>query len=269
MMASEAVFEFQAKNADEDTEDCAIRVLRGTVTAGDADFGLYIWPSARLLAQYMWRHQSEFRGKVVIELGSGCCLSGLLAAAIGCSVTLTDAAAYAHVLEKARDNVRLNSWSRRDLDEKEKDRTHSTHSTHFTRLGAGQARVLPLTWGRFSALTIGALRSPGPSLLIAADVFYDAKDFDDLLATVAFLECPLLVSFQHRGGSNRSVLFGLAQQWGFAIKVIVLDPNDYECLEDTNATLELFRLFRPTPPSPPAIGQEWPEWPTSGASAGR
>ena len=36
-----------------------------------ADYGLYTWPSAPALAQYIWRCRAQFDGKTVLELGAG------------------------------------------------------------------------------------------------------------------------------------------------------------------------------------------------------
>ena len=45
----------------------------------------------------------------------------------------------------------------------------------FINVGRGKARVLPLTWGRFPATTLTTLRHPRPTLVLAADVFYDLQ----------------------------------------------------------------------------------------------
>ena len=41
-----------------------------------ASYGLYIWPSAPVLAWYIWINQERFRGKRVLELGAGTALPG-------------------------------------------------------------------------------------------------------------------------------------------------------------------------------------------------
>lgn len=82
------------------------------------------------------------------------------------------------------------------------------------QVGKGKARVLGLSWGRFSVATLSAFtellpqpqspQTPGDnshvpsSLVIAADVFYDVKDYEDVLASVYMLNAPLLTVFQDR-----------------------------------------------------------------------
>lgn len=41
-----------------------------------ASYGLYLWPSAPVLAWYLWLRQEEIKGKKVLELGSGTALPG-------------------------------------------------------------------------------------------------------------------------------------------------------------------------------------------------
>ena len=57
-------------------------------------FGLFLWPSARVLARYLWSRRSELlAGKTVLELGAGTGLPGLVAALPGSQATtviLTD-----------------------------------------------------------------------------------------------------------------------------------------------------------------------------------
>jgi predicted nicotinamide N-methyase len=57
-----------------------------------SEFGLFLWPSAHVLAKYLWAgREGLIRGKSVIELGAGCGLPGLLCARAGATrVVLTD-----------------------------------------------------------------------------------------------------------------------------------------------------------------------------------
>ena len=47
-----------------------------------ASYGLYLWPSAPVLAWYLWLNQHQFRGKRVLELGAGTSLPGILLAKV-------------------------------------------------------------------------------------------------------------------------------------------------------------------------------------------
>ena len=47
-----------------------------------ASYGLYLWPSAPVLAWYVWLHQSNFTAQTVLELGAGTALPGLLLAKV-------------------------------------------------------------------------------------------------------------------------------------------------------------------------------------------
>lgn len=36
----------------------------------DPQFGMYVWPCAVVLAQYLWMHRDELRGKKMLEVRS-------------------------------------------------------------------------------------------------------------------------------------------------------------------------------------------------------
>lgn len=78
------------------------------------EYGLFVWPSSVILAEYVWQQKSRFSGANVVEvrrsllqsvacflsfisisfslkqLGAGTSLPGLVAAKVGADVTLTD-----------------------------------------------------------------------------------------------------------------------------------------------------------------------------------
>ncbi|KAL3649249.1 hypothetical protein CASFOL_005652 [Castilleja foliolosa] len=54
------------------------------------DYGLFVWPSSIILAEYIWQQKIRFSGANVVELGAGTSLPGLVAAKVGAEVTLTD-----------------------------------------------------------------------------------------------------------------------------------------------------------------------------------
>lgn len=55
-----------------------------------APYGVVLWPAAIALAHEIATRADEFRGKRVLELGAGTGLPGLVAAALGASVVLSD-----------------------------------------------------------------------------------------------------------------------------------------------------------------------------------
>jgi len=48
-----------------------------------SNYGLFVWPSAILLAEFLSRHRSLFHGKRIMELGAGVGLPGIVAAKLG------------------------------------------------------------------------------------------------------------------------------------------------------------------------------------------
>jgi hypothetical protein len=86
--------------------------------------------------------------------------------------------------------------------------------------------------------------APKPDIVIAADVFYDAQDFEAVVATVYYLDAPFYTVYQHRGGGARGVLSALLKTWGLTLETLAIDPDEYPCLDETPATLELLLIKR-------------------------
>ncbi|KAJ8251722.1 hypothetical protein GJAV_G00224410, partial [Gymnothorax javanicus] len=123
----------------------------------DPQYGMYVWPCAVVLAQYVWMHRAELEGKTVLEIGAGVSLPGVLAARCGAQVTLSDSAELPHCLENCRRTCQANHVS---------------------------LAVVGITWGQVSS---DLLRLPTLDFILGSDIFYEPEDFEDVLFTVAFL----------------------------------------------------------------------------------
>jgi predicted nicotinamide N-methyase len=66
------------------------RLYRFRQGAHGTETGNVLWPASRLLSRYVEQHCSDFSGRSVLELGAGCALAGVTAAACGARVVLTD-----------------------------------------------------------------------------------------------------------------------------------------------------------------------------------
>ncbi|KAM5135144.1 histone-arginine methyltransferase METTL23 [Mantella aurantiaca] len=124
----------------------------------DSDYGMYVWPCALVLAQYIWFHRSVVTGKRVLEVGAGVSLPGVLAAKCEADVILSDSAAMPRCLRNCSRSCRQNHLS--------------------------GVPVLGLTWGEISP---DLLDLPPIDIVLGSDVFYEPKDFEDVLVTVRFL----------------------------------------------------------------------------------
>lgn len=125
----------------------------------DDTTGLGLWPASVLLGAYLARNTAEFVGQVVIELGAGCGLPGLTAAACGAKrVFITDI--HTATLTNAEYNVTLNQ-----LDDK--------------------VTVSKVNWK--DASTFPELRA---DVLIGSDLVYDKQILTLLVATVQAMLSP-------------------------------------------------------------------------------
>ncbi|XP_018334432.1 methyltransferase-like protein 23 isoform X2 [Agrilus planipennis] len=71
-----------------------------------ASYSFYTWPSAPILAWFLWEHRKELVGLHVLELGSGTALPGIVASKCGAEVTLTDSI----TLPKSLAHITRLSW---------------------------------------------------------------------------------------------------------------------------------------------------------------
>lgn len=124
----------------------------------DPQYGMYVWPSAVVLSQYVWMARGELQNKMVLELGAGVSLPGVVSALCGAAVILSDSAELPLCLENCRRSCVLNNLS--------------------------DVHVLGLTWGRASP---ELLSLPPLDLILGSDVFYEPEDFEDVLVTVSFI----------------------------------------------------------------------------------
>lgn len=124
----------------------------------DPQYGMYVWPCAVVLAQYIWTKREELKDKTVLELGAGVSLPGVLAAKCGAKVILSDNADTPRCLENGRRSCEAN--------------------------GLSHVEVLGLTWGEVSPELV---LLPKLDIILGSDVFYEPQDFEDVIFTVAFL----------------------------------------------------------------------------------
>ncbi|XP_017161645.1 histone-arginine methyltransferase METTL23 isoform X2 [Poecilia reticulata] len=124
----------------------------------DPQYGMYVWPCAVVLAQYLWFHRDQLRGRAVLELGAGVGLPGVLAARCGARVSLSDGSDRPRCLENGRRSCAAN--------------------------GLRDVGVLGLSWGD---VTPELLLLPPQDVVLGSDVFYDPQDFEDVLVTFVCL----------------------------------------------------------------------------------
>jgi hypothetical protein len=135
-----------------------------------------------------------------VQLGSGRCLNGIHCALLGCRrVILTDADPA--VLRDAVDIRRINGLTAAQVDIQRLE--WGTFDAATEQLRTGNSGAVDAT-GTVTAVSSRVVS--GVDLLLGADVLYDPRDFDAVLATVCYFDCPLLTVYQHRGeGMRRSV----------------------------------------------------------------
>lgn len=124
----------------------------------DPDFGLYTWPCAPVLAQYIWYYRSKFVNRTLLELSAGTALPGLLAAKCGARVHLSDSPDLPKCLENIEQSCKLNDLS--DI---------PVHGIKWGNL-KGDVRTLPKL-----------------DFIIASDCFYSSQDFENIIVIVAYL----------------------------------------------------------------------------------
>eukprot|EP00741_Cyanophora_paradoxa_P003399 tig00000704_g3302.t1 len=205
---------------------CVVQRARG-------EYGNYIWPSARILAEYLWRRRELVEGRTVLELGCGVSLPGLAAAALGAKRVLLTDLDDADLLENVRRGVFVNE--------------------ELGLVPPGIATVHAHPWGRFEGYPLA--EEPAPDLLLGADVFYDPKDFDDVLASVRFFlerspRAPFLTTYHERSADR--TIGHLLQKWGLAGREVPVE-SFLEEPPPGSTSVRLFELRLRDPPPPPSL----------------
>ncbi|KAG7209673.1 hypothetical protein KM043_011319 [Ampulex compressa] len=179
-----------------------------------ASYSFYTWPSAPILAWFLWEHKEELIGKKVLELGSGTALPGILASKCGAIVTLSDSASLPRSLQHIRRSCELNGI-------------------------LSQVQIIGITWGLF----LSSLFSIGPlDLILGSDCFYEPSVFEDIVVTVAFLlernpNAKFLCTYQERSADWS--IEHLLNKWGLTCTHVSLaglgsdsDININELMQD-------------------------------------
>ncbi|CAL1589443.1 unnamed protein product [Knipowitschia caucasica] len=141
----------------------------------DPEFGMYVWPCAVVLAQFVWKRRGALRNRTVLEIGAGVSLPGVLAARLGSRVFLSDSAQL-HSLQNCVQSCRANGLEVREV---RSEVTAGTKATVGSEVG-----ILPLSWGH---MTPALLSLPPVDVILGSDVFYSPQDFESVLVTVAML----------------------------------------------------------------------------------
>jgi len=191
------------------------------------NYGLYVWPSALILMEYICINSKEFKGKNILELGCGCSLPGLTAYIHGASsVLLTDTNMNPLTLNNCFEICQLNGfqplWGHKP-EMKSKDQIYIQELTW----GQFPYRILRLRNSISNSIEMQKLKPPCPDMLIGADIFYDLKDFEKLLATIVYLNKPLYTVYQHRGYGKRA-LESMLDRWGMKMRLIPFRSSHVE-----------------------------------------
>ncbi|XP_048448413.1 methyltransferase-like protein 23 isoform X3 [Rhincodon typus] len=160
----------------------------------DPQYGMYVWPCAVVLAQYVWFSRNTVRGRTILEdaafyhsliyvwnmvdssrvvkpsgtknkvagkaqqIGAGAGLPGIVAAKCGASVILSDGAEIPNCLNNCRLSCQINKLE--------------------------DVPVIGLTWGQISP---DLVLLPQIDIILGSDVFYDTEDFENILTTIFYL----------------------------------------------------------------------------------
>ncbi|XP_023940603.2 acyl-CoA-binding domain-containing protein 6 [Bicyclus anynana] len=180
-----------------------------------AGYSFYTWPSAPLLAWYLWTQRRHLRGLRVLELGCGTGLPGILAAKCGAHVTLTDSVALPRSLRHLSACCEANGLvPNRDV------------------------QVLGLAWGLFLT-DVHNLRPV--DLLLASDCFYEPTQFEEVLSTVAYFldgtDARFLCAYQERSADWS--IEALLKKWGLRGALLDLDSLSESTGVDYRALIAL------------------------------
>ncbi|KAF8845623.1 hypothetical protein BDN67DRAFT_961214 [Paxillus ammoniavirescens] len=168
------------------------------------------WPAGEVLANYLTiRGEGYCKGRSILELGSGTGLVGLVAAALGGDVWITD---QAPLLDIMRANVRLNHLE-------------------------SSIAISELNWGEALSSEI-----PRPDMILAADCVYFEPAFPllvDTLSKLATERTEILFCYKKRRKADKRFFTLLKKH--FSWKEIEDDPNAAKYNQEAISLLTLKR----------------------------
>ncbi|XP_008292706.1 protein-lysine N-methyltransferase EEF2KMT [Stegastes partitus] len=201
----------------------AVSLLENVALISEGTTGLVTWEAALYLAEWALDHQQHFIGRTVLELGSGVGLTGITVCHCCSPNRFVFSDCHSTVLQKLRDNVRLNGLS---------DRT------------TPEVDVVQLDW---TTATEEQLRQIGADTVIAADVVYDpdvAVSLVKLLSTILKCSSPeILICSTIRNPETYSGFKLQLEKAGISHQVMtdaVRQVFPYNRL----SAIELIRLYR-------------------------
>ncbi|XP_028572869.2 histone-arginine methyltransferase METTL23 isoform X1 [Podarcis muralis] len=151
-------YRFAGEHQEEEEEEERDQLVVLIPEVLDPQYGMYVWPCAVVLAQYVWFHRRLVCGKRILEIGAGVSLPGIVAAKCGAEIILSDNAESPQCLDNCRRSCQMNNLS--------------------------GVYVIGLTWGHVSP---SLLALPPVDIILASDVFFEPEDFEDVISTVHYL----------------------------------------------------------------------------------
>lgn len=162
--------------------------------------GFQVWPCAHDLCQFVQESpmfsKEYWKGKRVLELGSGCGLVGLHLGCLGANVVMTDCE---DVIEHTRANM------------------NSSQNKELVRRAGGCVGCEVLAWGQPSRFQPAEF-----DVVIASDCVYHEHLFDPFLRTLASLSSPAnytLLCHEWRRLDLENSFFETLCEWGFSLEV--------------------------------------------------
>lgn len=182
-------------------------------------YGLYVWPSSVVLAEFVFQNQNLWGNKKILEIGCGTSLPGIVASLVGSHTVILSDTNLSFTLENCKDTLELN----RNLFSK----NLLASGNYYCSYNGCIVGVEELNWGYLNPQTSSLMSSNCFDFILGSDVFYDDKDFDDILATVSFIfkqnpSAIFYTAYEDRSEENLFTLAHLLNKWNMSSTKIEL-----------------------------------------------
>lgn len=204
--------------------------------------GLCSWQASKALCEFITNNQEDFRGKNILELGSGVGLTGIFIGKYCEPSILVLSDCHSSVIETLKQNVELNFPKAAKVD------CDNPLVSYLIDNGDSLVGVMDIDWSYINASNLNQLIEP--DVIVGADIVYDHTLFQALLTAISYVfaltnnKCKFVLSCTERNQDTLNDFLELLVTARFRINEETVCPSKHFHWDSTTAKIRIFSVTR-------------------------